>query len=438
MVMEARLFQRVAALIALVTVVAISGASSTARAQDEVLRAPDASGPLLEAFPDDVFTPSLPESTVIESTPEPGLEPTPDSATTSPAPVATNPCPTCQAGGYWIVSSRHCSSHDAARVMQCPLRYYFVEPNKRVRIASEQEMVAALPPGAPVCIVVHGSFHSWESVASESSKLYDWLNPAGSAVHANVIFFTWPSEKPNTMIFPLDFAILGRRSEFHGAYLARLIAKIPADRPLSLVGHSHGARTVSTALQLRAGGKVEDVQFGRAPDFDRRVRVVLVAAAIDNSWLRPGHRFGMAITGSEHFINLRNRDDAALTLYPLRRVFSGEALGKTGFTPRSRRELGELSSRVGEIDVTRQIGSGHMLYNYVEHPEIARSIAPTLFYTDAQPTEVPSAPTQAEQENQQMSYVVPQRKAADKKPISQIKVRETFSNIGRSRPTGRL
>src|SRR5690349_18265785 len=88
MVMEARLFQRVAALLALLAVVAYSGAGSNARAQEETLRAPDLSGPVLEVLPDDVLAPSLPESTVVDqppqptfkSTPESNIEPTPESS----------------------------------------------------------------------------------------------------------------------------------------------------------------------------------------------------------------------------------------------------------------------------------------------------------------------------------------------------------------------
>ena len=69
------------------------------------------------------------------------------------------------------------------------------------------------------------------------------------------------------------------------------------EAPLSLWGHSFGARAVTGALHLLGGGQLcghvldERVHAERAP-----AQVVLLAAALDNDWMMPGHFHGQALS----------------------------------------------------------------------------------------------------------------------------------------------
>ena len=191
-----------------------------------------------------------------------------------------------------------------------------------------------------------------------------------------------------SLIPQIDIAVLGRQSGLNGIYLARLIESLPSGTPLSLIGHSHGARTVSAALHLLGGGDVQGHQWVASPRLGRRIHVVLVAAAIDHQWLDPDGKYGRALSSAESILNLRNRRDAALGIYPLRRPFSHRALARCGWTHVDRRRLGEFGDRLRELDVTKLIGRGHFWIHYHAHPEIARAIAPNLFFADLQPDQL--------------------------------------------------
>ena len=294
---------------------------------------------------------------------------------------------------YWIVSSRHCSQDNGRCHICCAHDYYHFASDGCLRKSSAEEFHQALVPPAPICVVVHGSFVNRADVQEDSFHTYRWLRAAAPNRPLHVVFYTWPSEGFDTWIVPIDLALLGRRSAFNGLYLSQLIARFPADRPVSLLGHSHGARTVSSTLHLLGGGLVQghgDLQAGHDR---RRIRAVLAAAAMDHHWLNPGERYGRALCRAECLLNLRNRRDIALSIYPLRKPFSHRSLARAGFTTKDRTLMGIHAHKIGELEVTRQVDTGHMWPNYYRHPCIAHSIRPYLYFDDAaeQPVEESTA-----------------------------------------------
>jgi hypothetical protein len=85
----------------------------------------------------------------------------------------------------------------------------------------------------------------------------------------------------------------------------------------------------------------------------------------------------------EALVNLRNRNDIALAIYPLRRICSGLALGRSGFRALDRLTFRQFGLPVAELDVTPLLDTGHLWDNYYNRPEIARAIVPYLYFTDA-------------------------------------------------------
>jgi hypothetical protein len=200
-----------------------------------------------------------------------------------------------------------------------------------------------------------------------------------------MIHFLWPSWRP--ILVPtvkLDTNLLGRRAARNGWYLAELIRHIPRACPVCLIGHSHGARVVASALHLMGGGVVQGVSHPHARANGRLIRTVFAASAVRHDWLNPGERYGRALCTASAVINLRNRHDAALLLYPLRHLFSGHSLGTTGFTQRDRSEMRGWSSKAREYDVTPLVGHRHMWPRYLEHKQLATLIRNYVFFPDVQ------------------------------------------------------
>ena len=112
----------------------------------------------------------------------------------------------------------------------------------------------------------------------------------------------------------------------------------------------------------------------------RRIRAVFGAGAIDQHWLNPGEKYGCALNRVECFLNIRNRHDVVLKLYPLQGLLLHRAIGQAGFRKRDMRKIGWQSRKIAEYDATNLIGSGHMISQYARHPQVRAAFIPYLYF----------------------------------------------------------
>ena len=319
-----------------------------------------------------------------------------DSSSKNDGPVCRYDCRT----NYWIISTRQCpQTSRQCCIGPCNFRCYRVGSRRSNKHHScdWNEFAKSLEPGVPVCFVIHGSFVNWASARQDSHRTYQWLRAAAPDKPLHVVFLTWPSEYLIRILPHVTIATLGKRSAFNGFYLAQLIGRIPPQHPVSLLGHSHGVRTTLAAMHLLGGGRVEGRTLCRKPKYHgHRLRAVLAAAAVDHHWLNPGKRYDRALCPLEALVNLRNRLDPALWIYPLRRPFGHLALSHSGFLRSDRRRLGAANAKLVEFDVSRFVGQGHMWPNYYNRPEIAKALIPYLYFSDESCYPTGSAPAPAE------------------------------------------
>lgn len=282
----------------------------------------------------------------------------------------------------WVVST-HASpqSFDDQCPQFCPgvLKY---SPCCGYTRANFSELLDSLQPGLPVCIFVHGSFVSWEDVCFEAKGTFDWLRRDCPDSPLQFISLTWPSDRPITPLVAIDVLQLGRRAERNGFYLADLINCVPRESTVSLIGHSHGVRVISSALHLMAGGSIQGLRKPCANCSGRRIRVVFAAAAMDHDWLNPGQRYDRALCCTQCLLNLENCLDPALKVYPLRRPFSSRALGASGFTRKDESRLGRNRYRIRTVDISEQFGMVHNWPEYIRRPWLARCIRNYVHFTD--------------------------------------------------------
>ena len=200
---------------------------------------------------------------------------------------ASGPC------DFWIVSSRNCNGKIAPRDAGCCLSFYHRTSDQCLVPRGREAFMASLRPDWPICFVIHGSYNYWHDVVSESQLINRWVHAAAPNQPVQFVYFTWPSNGYMPFILPVDLAVLGRRSSAHGAYLANLITQLPPEQPVSIVGHSHGARTAAAALHVLGGGTLENGQaLPCGFSVPQHLRAVLIAAAIDHNWLNPCQRYG--------------------------------------------------------------------------------------------------------------------------------------------------
>ena len=315
------------------------------------------------------------------------IPPVPEQAATytdlSTAPTAETIAPVVwPAEGYWIVSTAASpQSFDSSRPVFCPLvtRYDDCVGFRRSNMADAKQ---GLIPGVPVCIVVHGSFMDTPSVTPESRATWSWLRNARRDQPFQMIYFSWPSDESLTSLIGIDVLLLGSRASRNGFYLASLIQSLPPECPVCLVGHSHGARVISSALHLIGGGAVEGYRLSCSGCRGRRIRTVFAAAAIDHDWFNPGQEYDRGLCCTECLLNLRNCKDPALCVYPLRRIGSSRALGKSGFTDKDRWWLQGCACKVTDVDVSCAIGWKHMFPEYFNRPGMATLISNYVYFTE--------------------------------------------------------
>jgi len=267
-----------------------------------------------------------------------GVGTSPISETRAPV-IVRSPCDP----DYWIVSTRH-ARDEIQKGQACQYEVLRYEGAKSVRNSSIEELVSSLQPSVPVCFMAHGSFVTWDSMLNDSARTYQWLREAAPGQPLHMIFYTWASNDGDFLPH-IKVNKLGNRSSLNGFYLADVISKISCDHPISMIGHSHGTRLVSSALHAMAGGTVDGRVLAYGPQPGRRIRVVLAAAAIDHNWLNPDQRYGLALCPAEGVINLQNHTDFPLLFYPFRRPFSRRAMAITGVTRAIVKKCANLARR---------------------------------------------------------------------------------------------
>jgi hypothetical protein len=225
---------------------------------------------------------------------------------------------------------------------------------------------------------VHGNQTTASEAQDYGLTLYRAL--IGSSAEPRPIRFviwSWPSDRVQGSILE-DVRVKAPRSDTTGYFLATVLERLQPNSPLTLIGFSYGARAITGALQLTAGGTVAGRvlvdKSAHAP-----ASLVLMAAAEDDDWLLPGRRNGLALSQADRLLNVYNGCDKALKRYHFLygRRCCNEALGYVGLA------TGALAanqrSKVEQLDACCLVGSEHNSLNYFHSPAIMGRAQPYVF-----------------------------------------------------------
>jgi hypothetical protein len=215
----------------------------------------------------------------------------------------------------------------------------------------------------PTMIYVHGNRVAAGEDKSQGLEFYRWLAARTNAdAPLRYIIWSWPSTQVPGRL--RDYEVKAARTRPCGWQLAWAIDQMPPETPLALVGYSYGARVTTGALHLLGGGRMGNLKLDERVHADRRpMRVALVAAAMEASWLRPEGYHGKAVSQCETLVLVNNQRDPAMRFYPYSPVGNSAALGYAGVPGRS--SLGELADRIHAYDMTNSVGRHHALSAYL-------------------------------------------------------------------------
>ncbi|MEM9658358.1 MAG: hypothetical protein AAF961_08360 [Planctomycetota bacterium] len=245
---------------------------------------------------------------------------------------------------------------------------------------------------APTVVYVHGNRVARGEDRAAGLSVYRSIRKRVSpSVPIRYVIWSWPSTPVRGLL--KDYRVKAARTEPVGWQLAWAVDQLPPETPLSLVGYSYGARVVSGALHLLAGGALGGLQLPAAPDHVRpKVTAAYIAAALDASWLSPGGPHGKSLQQIDRLILVNNRRDPAMRFYHLaaesRRARALGYAGPIGVSASSLR-----LARVVAVDASETVGRSHALERYLaaapHQRQVWREIAhatPLPPYVDAVPT----------------------------------------------------
>ncbi len=246
--------------------------------------------------------------------------------------------------------------------------------------------------GVLTIVYVHGNFME-RTNALERVRIIDQYLTSQTDRPYRLIMLSWPSQREKR---PLRDAVSNAEgAECQSLYLAWMLQRLRNESQLSVLGFSYGARAVTGALHLDAGGSIPGYAAVPIPRHDGELnyRLGLVAPALDRNWIESHGRHGLALSHVESMINLYNSRDPILRRFrfidrlsrPIAAGFAGFAglTGMEGFAdPRATSPLAG-QSRIQQFDCGAVIGTTHSEKSYYGECPYFRSMIKHLLWQDS-------------------------------------------------------
>jgi len=277
--------------------------------------------------------------------------------------------PVVAAEPLWLISTREAPVNSCCQGTVGPeaFDYHYCNNDGQWTDADLPAFLATNDPAVPTTIFVHGNRTDRQSAAEMGCQIYRRLQCAAEGRPFRLVIWSWPSERMSCGA-RADARIKACRSDAESFYLANVLDRLPSPSPVALIGYSFGARVVSGALELLAGGTIACQTLDSKRDHTLRPRVLLIAAAADSDWLAAGHRYGQALSQVESMLISCNQRDPALRRYRFMESLchGPTALGFTGALGLSEQDR----SKVALLDVGREVGRHHDWDRYFSSPSI--------------------------------------------------------------------
>jgi hypothetical protein len=235
----------------------------------------------------------------------------------------------------WLVSTRHIGSVRSESVPDLHTQRY--DPDAGWQSAKLEDATRPAAADQIVVIYVHGNRLSGSAAAVEGRHFYHRLtNGLVDPVSIRYVIWSWPSDQRRGAL--RDVRTKAWRTELSGYCLGWFLAQFPDRQRVSVLGYSFGARIATGAVHLMAGGRLAGRVLPPLAHSQVTPRVVMVAAAVHNTWLQPTGYHALAPNRLDYLLNLYNSCDPVLKRYralekrvrPVAAGFAGLAAGGCG------------------------------------------------------------------------------------------------------------
>ena len=295
----------------------------------------------------------------------------------------------------WLLSCRSlgCPSHeDRIPVEELTKGLVTWQYNLKTQHWQESQFEKIFPGSKnfQTVIWVHGNLTTASEAFSTGLTVYkNLIRGDENQPPVRFVIWSWPASKVLNRPVP-DARLKAARTTSAGLRLAGLVQQISDDPSVSLIGFSFGAQVVSAALELLAGGELNQTSI-KTQAVPHSYRVTLFAAALDSYWLLPDRRFGNALNVTDHLTLINNNCDWVLKHYGKIYCHCGRrgptALGYTGLP------VGHLATtqkeKIKQFNVSYSLGKEHALHAYLHSSSAMQRIREGVFQASVRSENMP-------------------------------------------------
>lgn len=284
-------------------------------------------------------------------------------------------CSTRPQDDLWLISTRHIHWVQSGEVPE--LRIWRQGEAADWHPAGMVDLAHPAQPDQIVVVYVHGNRVSRQEADVQGRYVYQLLTrDLTDPTALRFVIWSWPSDQQRG---PLrDARAKAERTELSGYCLGWFLAQLPEHQRVSLLGYSFGARIATGALHLVGGGQLSGRVLPEPVTSSVRPRVVMVAAALHNTWLLPGGYHDQAPTHLNQLLNLYNSSDPVLKRYrALERRSRPTAAGFSGLALQAGRRNGRWCE---QLDVRNLVQRSHAAIEYYQNPVLRGRIQEVLLW----------------------------------------------------------
>jgi len=256
----------------------------------------------------------------------------------------------------WLVSTRaayRCVSPDGVDA----IRFWHLQGDSQWGEADRAAFLAADDPALPTTVVIPGNRATAQDAIDMGWQVLGQLEAAAPG-RTRLVVWAWPAERTSRRNRP-DVQLKAARSDTESYWLAAILGRMHPQVPVNLVGYSFGARIITGACELLAGGQIACRRLdAEGPARRAPMRAMLVAGALDAHWLLPGYRNGRALSQLDRLLVTVNGCDPVLRFYPLMYGRGGPpAMGYVGLAAPAC--LGAEREKIELLGVSCEVGKNH-------------------------------------------------------------------------------
>ncbi|MDR1923688.1 MAG: alpha/beta hydrolase [Planctomycetaceae bacterium] len=246
-----------------------------------------------------------------------------------------------------------------------------LDDNCKWRTSSIDDLLKSHNPEKPLVIVAHG----YKMTYPEAKQFgIDFSRLTRRFGEHRFLFWSWDSAKESCGI-KTDTLRAGQKADASAIHLTGFLKQLKPKSKVALIGFSYGTRLICTSLQQLA---TESLQLTSEPNnfngsdnvSSLRIRLVLLAAAIDQDQFQNGKKFSNVLSITDKVLVNINSADPALLLYPLlKNIKSPRAVGRSGIDTLNMPK--DIKSKINSVNVRPEIGIDHT-FNSSFHALIER------------------------------------------------------------------